>query len=147
MIFEIICHVIHIAATCTSFGGLFYSRIVLLPNLHLIPEPERDVYLQKMIKRFGYVKWTGVLAVLITGIIQWLQIYPTVIDTQQYLLAFLLKMIGAFGLFTITFLLALPNDRLAGMQRKRAFWSGLNLICALTILLGAAWMRSVRMGT
>lgn len=145
MILEFICHIIHIAATCTSFGGLFYSRVVLLPNLRYLPEPARTDYLNRMIKRFGYVKWIGVTAIVITGIVQWLYIYPTVKDTDRYLIAFLVKMIGAVGLLSITLMLAVPNPRFLGMQKQRAFWSGLNLVCALLILVGAAWMREIRM--
>lgn len=145
MILEFICHIIHIAATCTSFGGLFYSRVVLLPNLRYLPEPARTDYLNRMIKRFGYVKWIGVTAIVITGIVQWLYIYPTVKDTDRYLIAFLVKMIGAVGLLSITLMLAVPNPRFLGMQKQRAFWSGLNLVCALLILAGAAWMREIRM--
>jgi hypothetical protein len=55
-------------------------------------------------------------------------------------------MVGAIGLFSITFLLALPNERLKGMQRSRKFWSGLNIVCGLAILAGAALMRAVRNG-
>ncbi len=72
MIIQLICHILHIAATCTSLGGLFYSRMVLLPNMQYVPEPARDNYLRKMIQRYAYIKWIGVLVVLLTGIIQWL---------------------------------------------------------------------------
>lgn len=141
---DLLIHVLHIAATCTSLGGLFYARMVLLPNLAFIPLPERDVYLKKMITRFGYIKWSGVLVIAVTGMVQWLKIYPEVADKYHYLLAFGLKMIGAAGLFLITFLLAIPGKQLNGMQRKRAFWSGLNIVCGLMILTGAAWMRMIR---
>lgn len=146
MILQLIFHVLHIASTCTSLGGLFYSRVILLPNLHYVPEEAREQYLNKMISRFAYVKWTGVTIVAITGIIQWIDIYPHVTDKNSYLLAFLVKMIGAVGLFTITFLLALPNERLKGMQRNRAFWAAINIICGLMILVGAGMMRAVRLG-
>jgi uncharacterized membrane protein len=146
MILQLICHILHIASTCTSLGGLFYSRMVLLPNMKYIPEEIRENYLNKMIRRFGYIKWTGVFVVALTGVFQWMDVYPQVSDKSAYLFAFAIKMIGAIGLFTITFLLALPNERLKGMQRHRAFWAGLNIICGLTILIGAALMRTIRMG-
>ena len=146
MIVQLICHILHIAATCTSLGGLFYSRMVLLPNMKYVPEAAREEYLNKMIKRFAYIKWTGVIVVALTGVVQWLDVFPDVADKSQYLIAFAIKMVGAFGLFSITFLLALPNERLKGMQRHRAFWSGLNILCALTILVGAALMRAIRNG-
>ena len=146
MIFNFICHVLHIASTCTSLGGLFYSRMVLLPNLKYVPEEVRENYLNKMIKRFGYIKWTGVIIVAVTGIVQWIEVYPGVTDKSNYLIAFTLKMIGATGLFTITFLLALPEERLKSMKQHRRFWTGLNILCAITILIGAALMRAVRNG-
>lgn len=146
MIFQLICHILHIAATCTSFGGLFYSRMVLIPNLKYIPDEAREVYLNKTIQRFAYIKWSGVIVVIVTGIIQWFDIYPGVANKEGYLIAFALKMAAALGLFTITFMLALPNERLKGMQRNRKFWSGLNLACALMILIGAALMRAIRSG-
>lgn len=146
MIFQLACHILHIASTCTSLGGLFYSRMVLLPNLKYVPESSREAYLDKMIKRFGYIKWAGVVVVAVTGIFQWIDVYPEVEDKGSYVIAFIIKMTGAVGLFSITFLLALPTERLKGMQKKRAFWSGVNIICALTILIGAAMMRAVRNG-
>jgi uncharacterized membrane protein len=146
MIFQLLCHILHLASTCTSLGGLFYSRMVLLPNLHYVPEAARKEYLDRMIKRFAYIKWTGVIIVSVTGIIQWLDIYPGVADKANYTIAFIIKMIGAVGLFSITFLLALPNERLKGMQRNRKLWSGLNIVCGLTILIGAALMRAIRLG-
>ncbi len=137
-------HILHIAATCVSLGGLFYARVVLLPNLALIPETGREAYLKAMMRRFGYIKWTGVCVIAITGIIQWISIYPLVHDKYHYLMAFLLKMVGAVGLFSITFLLALPTEKLRGMQKSRAFWAGINILCGLMILTGAALMRAIR---
>src|SRR5438094_448784 len=40
MSLALICRVIHIAATCTSLGGLFYARMVLLPTVQKLPEPD-----------------------------------------------------------------------------------------------------------
>jgi uncharacterized membrane protein len=139
----LLCRVLHIAATCTSLGGLFYARMVLWPTLDSLPQRERDIFLSNAIRRFAYIKWTGVIVVAVTGVIQWLWTYPYVVNQRVYLIYFAIKMTGAFGLFGITFLLALPNERLRGMQRQRAFWSGLNIICGLTILIGAALMRTV----
>lgn len=143
MSLPLLCRVLHIAATCTSLGGLFYARMVLWPTLDLLPDPERQKFLSSAIKRFAYIKWTGVTVVAVTGIIQWFWTYPYVQNQQRYLFYFGIKMAGAFGLLGITFLLALPNEKLQGMQRQRAFWSGLNIVCGLTILIGAALMRSL----
>lgn len=143
MSFSLLCRVLHIAATCTSLGGLFYARMVLWPALDLLPDPEREKFLAGAIRRFAYIKWSGVTVVAVTGIIQWILIYPYVLNQNIYLVYFGIKMAGAFGLFSITFLLALPAEKLQGMQAHRAFWSGLNIVCGLAILVGAALMRSV----
>jgi len=143
MTLSLVWRVLHIAATCTSLGGLVYARAVLWPSLALLPGPERERFLAAAIRRFAYIKWAGVTVVAATGVIQWLNVYPSVVDKRLYLAYFALKMTGAVGLFLITFLLALPADRLRGMQRHRAFWSGLNILCGLTILVGAALMRTV----
>lgn len=143
MSFPLVCRVLHIAATCTSLGGLFYARMVLWPTLDILPDPERQRFLSNAIRRFAYIKWSGVTVVAVTGIIQWVLTYPYVLNQQAYLVYFGIKMAGAIGLFSITFLLALPAEKLHGMQKHRAFWSGLNIICGLTILVGAALMRSV----
>ncbi len=140
---QLVFRVLHIAATCTSLGGLVYARMVLWPALDLLPEPQRGSFLGSAIRRFAYIKWTGVSVVAVTGIVQWIWTYPYVMDHQLYLLYFVIKMAGAVGLFSITFLLALPAEKLRGMQTYRAFWSGLNIVCGLTILVGAALMRSV----
>jgi uncharacterized membrane protein len=134
--------VLHIAATCTSLGGLFYARMVLLPSLQVLAEPERGIFLAQVIRRFAYIKWTGVTVVAVTGVIQWTQVYPHVSQQRLYLFYFMIKMMGALGLFSITFLLALPSDALRGMQARRAFWSAVNIVCGLTILIGAALMRT-----
>ncbi len=134
--------VLHIAATCTSLGGLFYARMVLLPSLQVLAEPERAVFLAQVIRRFAYIKWTGVTVVAVTGVIQWTQVYPHVSHQQLYVFYFMIKIMGALGLFSITFLLALPSNALSGMQAKRAFWSAVNIVCGLTILIGAALMRT-----
>lgn len=139
----LLCRVLHIAATCTSLGGLFYARMVLWPTLDILPDPERQRFLSSAIRRFAYIKWSGVTVVAVTGIIQWMWTYPIVLNQRLYLVYFAIKMGGAIGLFGITFLLALPAERLRGMQTHRAFWSALNIICGLTILVGAALMRSL----
>jgi uncharacterized membrane protein len=139
----LLCRVLHIASTCTSLGGLFYARMVLWPTLELLPQPEREHFLASAIRRFAYIKWSGVTVVAVTGIIQWLWTYPHILDQQRYIVYFSVKMVGAIGLFSITFLLALPAEKLHGMQQHRAFWSALNIICGLTILIGAALMRTV----
>ena len=135
-------HVLHVAATCISLGGLFYARMVLLPNMAVLPESERDDYLKHMMRRFGMFKWSGIAILAVTGVVQWIIIFPTVSDKGHYLMAFSLKMLGAIGLLTITALLALPDPRLEKMQAHRAFWAGLNLVCGLMILTGAALMRT-----
>ena len=143
MSFLLICRVLHIAATCTSLGGLFYARMVLWPTLDSLPGMEREKFLSEAIRRFAYIKWAGVTVVAVTGVIQWLWTWPYVVDQRLYIIYFAVKMIGAVGLFSITFLLALPADKLRGMQKRRAFWSGLNIVCGLMILVGAALMRTV----
>ena len=134
--------VLHIAATCTSLGGLFYARMVLLPSLQVLAEPARGVFLAQVIRRFAYIKWTGVTVVAVTGVIQWTQVYPHVSQQRLYVFYFMIKMMGALGLFSITFLLALPSNALRGMQARRAFWSAVNIVCGLTILIRAALMRT-----
>ncbi len=99
-----------------------------------------------MIKRFAYIKWIGVLIIVFTGSYQWYTVYPEVIQKTSYLIAFAIKMAGAFGLFSITFLLALPNERLVTMQQNRAFWTIINIFCGLVILIGAALMKMIREG-
>jgi uncharacterized membrane protein len=116
--------------------------MVLLPSLQVLAEPERGVFLAQVIRRFAYIKWTGVTVVAVTGVIQWTQVYPHVSQQRLYLFYFMIKMVGALGLFSITFLLALPSDALRGMQARRAFWSAVNIVCGLTILIGAALMRT-----
>lgn len=137
------CRVLHIAATCTSLGGLFYARMVLWPTLPLLPEPQRDSFLAASIRRYAYIKWSGVTVVALTGVVQWFYIWPYVTNRGLYAAYFAVKMAGAVGLFTITALLALPAPRLEGMRERRAFWSALNILCGLTILVGAALMRTV----
>ena len=143
---SLLCRVLHIAATCTSLGGLFYARTVLWPTLDVLPPAERETFLTSAIRRFAYIKWTGVIVVAVTGVIQWFWNYPYVLDQRRYVMYFGFKMAGAVGLFCITFLLALPAEKLRGMQRHRALWSGLNIVCGLTILIGAALMRTVAKG-
>ncbi|MGC4042339.1 MAG: hypothetical protein QM758_00865 [Armatimonas sp.] len=143
---NLVCHILHLAATCTSLGGLFYARAVLWPSLPSLLEAEREPFLKRMIARFALIKWTGVGVIAVTGIVQWLAIFPQIKDPRGYLIAFGIKMIGAVGLFGITFLLALPNERLKGMQRHRGLWSGINIVCGLLILTGAALMREARLG-
>jgi uncharacterized membrane protein len=137
----VIFRVLHIAATCASLGGLLYARMVLLPNLQFVGEAERRFFLRKMIKRYSYIKFTGIGIIAITGSIQWLHTYPTVANKEMYLLAFVIKMIGAVGLFTITALLALPNPKLAAMQNNRKLYTTISLLCGLAILIGAALMH------
>jgi uncharacterized membrane protein len=137
------CRVLHIAATCTSLGGLFYARMVLWPTLPDLPPPERELFLRSAIRRFAYIKWSGVIVVVLTGVIQWVFTWPLVADKSLYVFYFIVKMSGAAGLFSITALLALPITRLEGMRERRAFWSGLNILCGLMILVGAALMRTV----
>ena len=46
------------------------------PTLDLLPGTERERFLSHAIRRFAYIKWTGVTVVAVTGIIQWFLIYP-----------------------------------------------------------------------
>ena len=144
MTVSIVCRILHIAATCTSLGGLFYARLVLWPLVPTLPEAEREPFLRAAIRRFAWIKWTGVIVVVVTGVIQWFFTWPSVTQPRLYIIYFTVKMLGALGLFSITFMLALPDERLRGMQRHRGFWSMLNILCGLTILIGAALMRSAR---
>ncbi len=143
MMVSVICRVFHIAATCTSLGGLFYARTVLLPSLASLPAERREEFLRVAIRRFAIIKWSGVAVVAVSGVVQWAVTWPHVLDRSAYVLYFGIKMVGAVGLFTITALLALPDERLEWMRARRAFWSGLNLLCGAAILVGAALMRTV----
>ena len=135
--------VLHIAAACTSLGGLFYARVVLWPALARLPPAERDAFLNAVMRRFAWIKWTGVAVVAATGVAQWIAVWPHVAARAAYAACFALKMGGAVGLGTITFLLALPSDRLRPMHRRRGFWAAINIACGAAILLGAALMRTV----
>jgi len=137
------CRVLHIASTCTSLGGLFYARMVLWPTLPQLGPAEREAFLGSVVRRYAYIKWSGVTIVAATGIIQWIVTWPHVEDRNLYIAYFTVKMAGAIGLFTITALLAIPAERVAGMRERRAFWSALNIACGLLILIGAALMRTV----
>jgi uncharacterized membrane protein len=139
----IVCRVLHIAATCTSLGGLFYARFVLWPTLPQLPASEREAFLHSVIRRYAVIKWTGVTVVALTGVVQWIVLWPLVTNGALYLLYFAIKMAGAVGLFSITALLALPARRLERMHANRGAWSALNVACGLTILIGAALMRTV----
>lgn len=137
-------HSLHLAATCTSLGGLAYARWVLTPNLPSLPEAERGPFLQRMVRRYAWIKWSGVLTVSVTGGVQWLQVFPTVVNKPAYVAAFSIKMIGAFGLFALTAALALSDLGYGRLNQRRAFWSGVNIAFAAVILLGATAMRSLR---
>lgn len=139
----LVCRVLHIAATCTSLGGLFYARFVLWPTLPQLPNSERDAFLRAMIRRYAVIKWTGVAVIALTGIGQWISVWPLVTNGPLYAFYFGIKMIGAVGLFSITALLALPAKQTGRMRTNRGFWSALNIACGLTILIGAALMRTV----
>ena len=139
----VVCRVLHIASTCTSLGGLFYARLVLWPTLPQLGPADRDAFLRSVIRRYAYIKWSGIAVVASTGVIQWMAIWPHVANRNLYIVYFVVKMAGAVGLFTITALLAIPVERSAAMRERRAFWSGLNIACGLLILIGAALMRTV----
>jgi len=139
----LVCRVLHIAATCTSLGGLFYARYVLWPTLPQLPASEREPFLRAMIRRYAIVKWVGIAVIVLTGVVQWLVIWPVVTNHSLYLVYFGIKMAAAVGLLSITALLALPAERLERMQANRGFWSALNIACGFGVLVGAALMRSV----
>ena len=135
--------VLHIAAACTSLGGLVYARAVLWPALGRLPPAARDGFLAVVMRRFAWIKWTGVAVVALTGVVQWCAVWPQVGARAAYAAAFAMKMGGAVGLGTITFLLALPSDGLRSMHRRRGLWAAINIGCGVAILLGAALMRAV----
>lgn len=140
----IVVRVLHVAATCTSLGGLFYARVITMPVVRSLPPAAREPALAEAIRRFAYVKWTGVAVVAATGVLQMAHTLPGVADKPRYLACFALKMVGAVGLFLITFLLALPAARLERMRARRGAWAAANIACGLLILSGAALMRSAR---
>lgn len=137
------CRVLHIASTCTSLGGLFYARMVLWPTLPQLRPVEREAFLRTVVRRYAYIKWSGIIVVAATGIFQWIVTWPHVANQNLYVAYFAVKMAGAVGLFTITALLVIPAERTDGMRERRAFWSALNIACGLLILIGAALMRTV----
>ena len=139
----LVCRVLHIAATCTSLGGLFYARMVLWPTLPQLSAGEREPFFREMVRRYAIIKWVGIGVITVTGVAQWLYLWPLVTNRSAYLLYFGIKMAAAVGLLSITALLAVPDARLARMQTNRGFWSAMNIACGLTVLLGAALMRTV----
>ncbi len=142
MVSLVLCRVLHIAAACSSFGGLFYARVVLWPSLERLPSRERGVLLASALRRFSWVKWLGVAVVAVTGVVQFCLLDPAIRSRSAYLGWFALKMGAAAGLVLVTLLLALPMPALHRMHRRRALWSGLNLVFAALILTGAALMHS-----
>jgi hypothetical protein len=137
------CRVLHVAAACTSFGGLLYARAVLWPALRQLPHQARGPFLAAVVRRFAWIKWVGVAVVAVTGIAQWHWVYPTVTHPAPYVGWFAFKMAGGVGLFVTTLALALPLRALEPLRKARAFWSGLNLLFAGMILTGGALMHYV----
>jgi uncharacterized membrane protein len=140
----VVCRVLHIAAACSSFGGLLYARAVLWPALRGLPAASREPLLASAMRRFAPIKWAGVGVVAVTGVAQWALLRSAVHDPRAYAGWFVLKMAGAVGLFVTTLLLALPHPALARMHRRRGLWAGLNLVFAAVILTGAALMHLSR---
>ena len=139
----LVCRVLHIAAACTSLGGLFYARMVLWPTLPQLSAHEREPFFREMVRRYAIIKWYGIGVISVTGVIQWLYLWPLVTNRQAYVFYFGIKMAAAIGLLSITALLAVPDVRLARVQTNRGFWSAMNIACGLTVLIGAALMRTV----
>lgn len=140
----VVCRVLHIAAACSSFGGLLYARAVLWPALRGLPGGSRESFTATAMRRFAPIKWAGVAIVAVTGVAQWAMLAPSVHHRDAYAGWFALKMAGALGLFVTTLLLALPIRGLSRMHDRRGLWSGLNLVFALVILGGAALMHVSR---
>lgn len=135
------CRVLHIAAACSSFGGLLYARAVFWPSLRVVPVEVRGPLLDSALRRFGVIKWTGVAVVAVTGAVQWWAAYPGVADVRAYVASFVLKMAGAVALLLTTASLAIPGEALAPMRRRRGLWSAMNLMFAGVILTGATLMH------
>jgi uncharacterized membrane protein len=140
----VLCRVLHVAAACSSFGGLLYARVVMWPSVGRLPAAQRAETLAAAMRRFAWIKWSGVAVVALTGIVQWCRVDPVVRGRSDYLAWFGVKMGAALGLVAVTALLALPLPMLRGMHRRRALWSALNLVFAALILTGAAMMHASR---
>jgi putative copper export protein len=95
MIPLVVCRVLHVAAACSSFGGLLYARVIVWPALRRLPPATREPFLASVMRRFSPVKWAGVAVVLLTGIVQWELVRPAVHHPDAYLGWFVLKMAGA----------------------------------------------------
>jgi len=130
----------HILPAVVMVGGAIFTQLVLCPALDG-NDPENTV--KQQVKR----KWSKVimgcaLFLLLSGG------YNTVVifgadekPVVMYHVLLGLKLILAFSIFHISFMLAGKSDAAQKFQEKEAFWGKLNMYAAIIVVLLAGGMN------
>lgn len=131
---------IHLLAVITVVGGTIMLRYVIMPAMHAQPAEARRPIHEMVQRRLAVIYPTAIGLILISGIVNVVRAY-TVAPRPPMVYDMILgvKLLLAFALFIVAFLLVIPGDN--PVQQKRRFWMTFNVHIAVLIVILSVTLR------
>ena len=131
---------IHVTAAVIGVGGIGFVLMVLLPSARVLSPEQRDPFLKAVMGRFRWVSWSVILLLLSSGLYN-IHLRAWEAPWGPYWKWLTVKIVLAFLVFAISFLLTLPLRAFDRFRARRKTWLSVAFGLALTVILISAYLR------
>jgi uncharacterized membrane protein len=131
---------IHLTAAVIGVGGIAFLVVILFPSMRVLSAEQRDVFLKTILGRFRWAAWSVIVLLLGSGLYN-IRLRAWEALWGPYWTWLTVKIVLAFGVFTISLLLTLPFKAFDRFRARRQLWLTSALALALVVILISAYLR------
>jgi len=131
---------VHLMGAVLGVGGLGYLLFILMPALGGLNQDARAALSTTVARRFRWVSWSAIVALLLSGIYNVREYYWEVAWGRSWALL-TVKIILALVLFGIVLTLTLPLKIFDPIRNRRTGWLIAAFALGLAVILISAYLR------
>jgi uncharacterized membrane protein len=131
---------IHVTAAVIGVGGLAFLLFVLLPSLGALPPEQRDAFAKQVMHRFGWMFWSAILVLLVSGVYSVHEYYWEAAWGKSWTLLSV-KIILSLFLFVVVLALTLPFKFFDRIRARRQLWLSIAVGVGVAVIFIAAYLR------
>lgn len=137
-----IVHWLHIVGAVSAIGGALIMRMVVHPAMMRLDEDARETFRITAFDKFSKFVMHSILVLLVTGVANIGRVHMSGGSfAGLYGTIFLVKVLLALAVFSLSAALIMPSEALAGFQAKRPKWLLINVVLGLIVIFLSAWLR------
>jgi uncharacterized membrane protein len=130
---------LHLLAAVVGVGAVVFYRVILLPGLSSFRPEDSNAVVERLARRFRMVIWSALVVLVFSGVFNLLESPRIAEPDYRYILG--IKLVLAFLMFAIAFVVTLPLAALKRIQREQTALLTVYLVLAVVIIVISAYLR------